>query len=635
MVWPLLSLIVFFLPGFFILKIIYPKKEKISLPLFLSLPVFLSLAAIPVIFFFLSLIKPLPIAFFPCWTILLIICFAAFLLSFKLPWPKIIFLPRKQAIFLMILIFISLILLLAPYLRPHLGPFWSTYHFARGRDIYDRIVVIVGIKQLGLPPQNPEVANQSLNYYYFYHLNAAVLSVMGKIPTELTHLILSGIIMVSSILLSSAFFHFLICLILFLGYGFDFFPMIFSLLKIRPYQYGLDHLDNWTAPFVKDLKVNPLSVWFTWVPQHTLALFLFLILIVIFFDLIKIRKSLKQITLGFLLFAILGSSAYIFLGGLTAIFLFWFFQCFKQRKLLFKDYLFLLIAFLPALALMLPMIIRINTVTLGLYPFNQLPRDHLYDYKFPQLSFFPLSLSLTFFLAVRFLVYFFDLGIIFILALLSWKKAPKSSFYLFTKITLVSSIFLAVLLRSVGTNNDFGYRIAGFSWLACAFLVNSQIRNFWLKVKQKRFLIITLTIIIFSPTLVEQFVFPYQKIDQNFWDMKNFVSNHIAEEAIVQAPLSFEPASVYLLERKTIYSFYGSLFFPDKIKTEKIRQEMKVLFESYQLEEVSQIIKKYKINYLLIRAGDSFSASSAFEKIFTNPEYTIYKTFCINNRNCQ
>jgi hypothetical protein len=446
------------------------------------------------------------------------------------------------------------------------------------------------------------------------------------IPPELSHLILSGTIMISAILLTSFFVRPLVLIVLFLGYGFDFFMMIPALLKIYPYQGEFNHVDQWVAPFVWDLKVNPFSVWFTWVPHHSLSLFLSLVFIGIFLELIEIRKAFKQIVLAFLLLAILGTSSYIFLGDLVILLCYWFFQGFTQKRVLIKDYLFLLIALPFTLALILPMILRINTPTISLYPFWQFPRDHLFSFKFPESPLSTKIILLTFFLAERFLIFLWDLGLIFILAIFSWNKSPRTPFYRFTKIILIASVLVSVMLRSIPSNNDLCYRVSGFSWLACAFLANLEIEKFWRKIKKSPILAIALMVILFSPTIIEQIIFPNLKFGQDFWQMKKFVDQKISPEAIVQSPPNSEPSALYLLERKVVYSSPGLLYYPDPKATKEIEKDLLALFQSDDKKEVDTIVKSYKIDFLILRSTESFNNPSRFKEIFKNQGYSIYQT---------
>lgn len=519
-------------------------------------------------------------------------------------------------------------MLLAPYFRPHLGPFWSTYNFGKGRDIEDRIGLIIGLKKYGLPPKNPFIYNQPLNYYYFYHLSAAILSSLGGklIPPELSHLILSGTIMISAILLTSFFVRPLVLILLFLGYGFDFFMMIPALFKIYPYTGKLNHVDQWVAPFVQDLKVNPFSVWFTWVPHHSLALFLSLALVGIFFDSIKIKNEFKPVVLAFLFFAILGTSSYVFLGLLAVFFIFWLSQSFRKKKLLVKNYLFILISLPFGLILMIPTILRINVSTIGLYPFWSLPRDHLLSFKFLGLPIVVKIILLFFFLIERFLIYFLDLGLVFILAVFSWKRFPRTLFNGFVKIMFASSILISVLLRSTPNNNDLCYRISGFSWIAGAFLVNPRVEEYWQKIKKASWLLIFLMIVLFTPIVVEQAVFPNLNFDQEFWQMKKFVEQKIPQEAVIQSPPYFEPSPLYLLEREIVYSPSGLLYYPDPKQTRKTKKDMENLFGSTKEMEAKKIVNDYRIDFILTKTTDLFNNPAGFKKIFENQKYLIYKT---------
>jgi len=628
MAW-LFALFLFFLPGFLVSRIVLPSKEKIPFNLFISFSLFFSFAIIPTVFFLISLIKPLALNFSTSFLILATTNLILYSLSAKKIPVKISFLSKKENCFLILVILISLLLLLAPYFRPHLGPFWSTYHFGVGRDIEKHLGLINGLKIYGLPPKNPFIPGQPLNYYYFYHLDTAVLSILSgnTISSEFSHLLLSAFILIASSLLLSALVHHLICLTLFLGYGFDFFPMIAILLKIRPYQLGLNHLDEWTAPFAPQLKVNPLSVWFAWAPQHTLALFLFFLFTGIFFDSIRIEKKLKQPCLAILLFAILGSSAYVFLGAVTTISLFWLYQYLIRHRSqsLTTSHQFVFLAFPLCLALILPMILRIRVPTITLYPFWQFPRDHLFSFKFPHFPPPHNIILLGFFLIERFLVYFFDLGLLFVLSIYFWKKVPKNNSTIFAKIMLIASTLISVLLKSVPFNNDLCYRISGLSWLACAFLVNSQEEKLWLKLKNRRWALLILALIVFSPTIVEQLVFPYQKTSPEFWELKNYISQNIPQDAILQSPLEFSPATVYLFERKMIYYPTGLIFYPDKEEAGKMKEETDFLFSGTP-EESRKIAVKYKIEYLLTENQNlPFTKSLLFKKVFGNTGYSLYR----------
>jgi len=625
MFWLFLSFILFFSPGFWLVKIIWPTKEKISYSLLISLTVLLSLALIPVVFFLISLLKPLPLTSTNCWLIILLLNLVLISISNSKKIP-VINRPKVKDLWSLVIILLELILLLAPYFRPHLGPFWTTFHSLGARDIEKHVGVIVILLKEGFPAKNPFILDQPLNYYYFYHLDAAVLSVLSQntLPPQLVHLLLSALILTSSILLSSAFLSFLICLTLFLGYGFDFFPMLLFLFKIHPYPDGLDHVDQLTIPFAKDLKVNPISVWFQWVPQHALALFLFLLFLGIFHNLIKIEKKWQQPILALLILAILGSSVYVFLGGLVTILLFWFYQQIIHHQEVKSNYSFLFLTFPFCLLLMLPMTLRIKTPTITLYPFWQLPRDHLFTFKFSRLPTAATPFLLTFFLIERFGVYFFDLGLLLVLAILFWKKSPKNNLTTFAKIMLLTSTLISVLLKSVPFNNDLCYRVSGLSWLACAFLVNNHAAEIWDKIKRNFLIALILSIIIFSPTVVEQFILPYQKISPDFWELKNFVNQNISEKAIVQAPLNFSTATIYSLERKMVYHPIGLIFYPPKEVAEKIKNDITALFTSSP-EESERIAANYQINYLLIKNQNyPFTKSLFFRKVFSNASYSLY-----------
>ena len=393
----------FFLPGVFLFKRLFSSKRPVNLKTLFLIP-FLSLAITPVFFFLLSLINPQSLDFPGLFIKLAVLNFLFFSFSFKKPFPKIKIESKKEVFFLSSVSLLVTFLILFPYLKNHSGPFWSTYHFglAGVRDTEKHLGLINQIREFGLPPQNPFILRQPLNYYYFYHLSAAVLSRLAGIRPELAHLLLSGIISCCSIFIASFFFRPLVTTILFLGYGFDFFPMIFALLKIHPYPGGLDHLDQWTIPFVQDLKINPFSVWFPWVPQHSLALFQFLILFGVFFEKIKIEPKFKPLFLSLLLFSILGTSFYIFFEILIIFFLYGIFELVKFKKFSFKKYSFFLLASPFILAFLLPMLARIKTPSLGLYSFWQLPRDHLFNWQFPKFPVPILIPILIFFLLERF-----------------------------------------------------------------------------------------------------------------------------------------------------------------------------------------------------------------------------------------
>jgi hypothetical protein len=124
---------------------------------------------------------------------------------------------------------------------------------------------------------------------------------------------------------------------------------------------------------------------------------------------------------------------------------------------------------------------------------------------------------------------------------------------------------------------------------------------------------------------VEQFIFPYQKVSQDFWELKNYLSQNVSDNAIVQTPLEFSPATIYSLERKIVYHPLGLIFYPDNQKAEKIKNDLASLFVASP-KESKKMATKYKIDYLLIEnQKNSFTESPFFKKVFGNTSYSLYQ----------
>jgi hypothetical protein len=206
------------------------------------------------------------------------------------------------------------------------------------------------LRHTGVPPADMfftgMAPDETLSYYYFFHLTAASLDILHGGPANV-----SGMFVVMAVVASLCFaliFYWLACVLFqnkraamaaflfvtFIG-GLDIIPTLRQVFRkedvssvAEAFRTSTEHIDNWTPP--QHLRLSTFVTHYFWVPQHITGL-LVVALGLYLYRVIPDRQRLLPV-MGLLVASLLGHSTWVAMIVFIALFLFALFQIFSAWR---------------------------------------------------------------------------------------------------------------------------------------------------------------------------------------------------------------------------------------------------------------------------------------------------------------